>query len=343
MYIDTGIMSNNIFLFAFFALVGLTRIEAMPTKGSEGTWDVDYEDQEHTGITCRENEHYNSTRIECEDECNDRNNKLCYRFQQFCWCNEGYIRNSSHICVKLEDCLKDEEQKSETLASSANNDSSKRLEDDLKLFSHDSVSHTSLEPETQAQKFNGIIDQETLDLVFGKPENSSADNKPLETKTQAQKFNGIINEETLDLVFGKPENSWAENKPLETKTQAQKFNGIINEETLDLVFGKPENSWAENKPLETETQAQKFNGIINEETLDLVFGKPENSWAENKPLETKTQAQKFNGIINEETLDLVFGKPENSWAENKPLETKTQAQKFNGIIDQYTRSIVFVF
>lgn len=121
------------------------------------------------------------------------------------------MRDSSLNCVEIEDYLKDEEQKLETLISSGSNDSLKWLGDALKLCSNFSVSHNSSEIEPQVHIFEERIIQDILDMEFEKLENSSAGNQPLEMKWDIHRFEDTVVQDILDMDFEEPENPLAEN------------------------------------------------------------------------------------------------------------------------------------
>lgn len=89
--------------------------------------------------------------------------------QKFCWCNKGYIRDSSYNCVKFEDCLNHEERKLETFTSSEYNEYSKQLEAVRKPASYSPDLLNSLDTYSRIQEFSRTIAQNVLDLVCGKP------------------------------------------------------------------------------------------------------------------------------------------------------------------------------
>ncbi|XP_057321826.1 zonadhesin-like isoform X2 [Microplitis mediator] len=143
---------------------------------TDATEDADSSGSSHTHGVCSENEHYDDTREHCEEYCQGGPARVCFGYQNFCWCNKGYIRDPSQNCVKIEDCPKDEELKSGTVTSSGDNDFSKRLETVRKSDSNFPALHISLDIAAPIRQFSLRIVEDVLDSACGKTENLSAVN-----------------------------------------------------------------------------------------------------------------------------------------------------------------------
>ncbi|XP_057321840.1 uncharacterized protein LOC130665456 isoform X2 [Microplitis mediator] len=161
-----------------------------PGKSAVATGDANFLDQRHKDGVCRENEHYNDTREDCVEYCQGGPASVCSGEQNFCWCNKGYVRDSFHNCIKIEDCLKDEKQRSMTLSSSDDNDFSKQLEALRKVASDFPVLQNSIDINTRVQQFSRRIVQDVLDFAFGVAENPSDVNKLFKATQVLQEFSG---------------------------------------------------------------------------------------------------------------------------------------------------------